>query len=259
MRFKIVLLVREEAFGNVLPVSYQFELSSCIYKKLTSDSSRYGSWLEQNGYTHHSNIKHKLFSLSNFYIPKLKVVEDRLHVLAKRVQLWISFLPEKGTEAYIQSLLVGQNLLIGDKKTQVSFTIESVEPVRSIDFVETVNYLSLSPIVVSCLRPNRSVEYISPGDPHYKEVLLAQLVDKYEHFYGHPFQGKPSCELNLLTDPKRKGIYIKRFTKDETKVIGYMYKFQLTLHPELHHLLYNTGLGDKVGLGFGCVEVLNHG
>ena len=49
---------------------------------------------------------------------------------------------------------------------------------------------------------------------------------------------------------------IKRFTKEESKIIGYMYKFKLTLHPVLHQLIHNTGLGDKVNLGFGCIEIL---
>ncbi|WP_455505530.1 CRISPR-associated endoribonuclease Cas6 [Coprobacter sp.] len=51
-------------------------------------------------------------------------------------------------------------------------------------------------------------------------------------------------------------MFIKRFTRDESKIIGYMYKFKLTLHPVLHQLIHNTGLGDKVNLGFGCIEIL---
>ena len=62
--------------------------------------------------------------------------------------------------------------------------------------------------------------------------------------------------FELLSEPKRKGIFIKRFTKEESKIIGYMYKFKLTLHPVLHQLIHNTGLGDKVNLGFGCIEIL---
>ncbi len=259
MRFKVVLLLHQEAFGNVLPVSYQFELSSCIHRKLTDDRDQYYEWLDKNNYEPSTSFKHKLFSLSNLYIPKIKVFEDRLHVLARRVQFWISFLPEVGTEEYVQNALAGQDLLIGDKKSQVYFSIESIEPISNMEFPETVDYLSLSPIVMSCPRSNKSVKYISPVDANYKRTLLSQLIDKYEHFYGEPFKEELVCDFELLSEPKRKGIFIKRFTPNETKIIGYMYKFRLKLNPSLHHLLYYTGLGDKVGLGFGCVEVINNG
>ncbi|MEG1615394.1 MAG: CRISPR-associated endoribonuclease Cas6 [Bacteroidales bacterium] len=256
MRFKIVLLVRSEAFGNVLPVSYQFELSSCIYKKLTENRQQYSEWLGLNGFAEDKNLKHKLFSLSNFYIPKIKVEEDRLHVLARKVQLWISFLPERGTKEFIENIFSNQTLLIGDRKTQVEFQVESIEENLKVDFSKSIEYLSLSPIVVSNLRQNKSIEYIGPEDPNYSESLLTILLDKYQHFYGKKFPYIPECSFELLSPAKRKGIFIKRFTGDETKIIGYMYKFRFKTHPVLQHLLYNTGLGDKVGLGFGCVEMI---
>ena len=257
MRFKIVLVVRNEMFGNVLPVSYQFELSSCIYRKLTENRRRYRDWLKMNGFIEDKNIKHKLFSLSNFYIPKIKVEEDRLHVLARKIQFWISFLPERGTAEFVRERLLNQELLIGDRKTQVDFWVESIEEIQKVDFPKTIDYLSLSPIVVSAMRHNHSVEYVSPEDPYYQDMLIDALLEKYRHFYGHDFPHKLDCNFELLSQPKRKGIFVKRFTNEETKVIGYMYKFRFKAHPSLHHLIYNTGLGDKVGLGFGCVEILN--
>lgn len=256
MRFKIVLFVQREEFGNVLPVSYQYELSSCIYRKLTENRTLYQDWLRKNGFEEERNLRYKLFSVSNFYVPKIKVEEDRLHILAKKIQLWISFLPERGTEEYIKRVLENQELLIGDRISQVRFTVESVEEIRKVDFAESVDYLSLSPIVVSTLRMNRSIEYIGPYDDGYCDILLDNILEKYYHFYGHEFPYNPQFRLDILNDPKRKGIFIKRFSMDETKVIGFMYKFRLTMHPTLQHLVYNTGLGDKVGLGFGCVEVI---
>ena len=32
MRFKLVLSVKSESFGSVLPVSYQYELSAAVYR-----------------------------------------------------------------------------------------------------------------------------------------------------------------------------------------------------------------------------------
>ena len=90
MRFKLVLSVQTELSGNILPVSYQYELSSCVHRILTEDRGAYEQWLGMNGFLPEMNTRYKLLSVSNFYIPKIKVEEDRLYVLAKRVQLWIS-------------------------------------------------------------------------------------------------------------------------------------------------------------------------
>ena len=256
MRFKIVLLVRN-SFGDILPVSYQYELSSCIYRKLTENHSLYLDWLNNNHLSEESNFKYKLFSLSNFYIPKIKVDNDRLRIMTHKIQFWISFLPESGTEQFLCSALLNQSILIGDKHSKVEFLVDSIQNVSKDSFSHSIDYLSLSPIVVSSVRPNKSVEYIAPSNPHYCEMLLTDLLDKYAHFYGHTFPYPSDFSFQLLSAPKRKGIYIKRFTQEEAKVIGYMYKFRIQVHPKLHELIYNTGLGDKIGLGFGCVEMLS--
>lgn len=105
MRFKLILSVRSDSYGNVLPVSYQYELSSCIYRKLRECPELYRNWLGMNGFFPEYDMKYRLFSISNFYIPKIKVEQDRLFVLARRIQMWISFLPERGTEEFVNTLL----------------------------------------------------------------------------------------------------------------------------------------------------------
>ena len=176
--------------------------------------------------------------------------------MAKRVQLWISFLPERGTAELLNHLFLGQTLLIGDRHSKVEFLVDEIIQNEMPDFTQTMNYLSLSPIVLANVRPNRSLEYIGPECPEYSQAFIQTILDKYAYFYRKEYASDFNFDLELLTPAKRKGIFIKRFTADETKIIGYMYKFKLTLPPVLHRLIYNTGLGEKVNLGFGCVEVL---
>ncbi|MFL1683515.1 CRISPR-associated endoribonuclease Cas6 [Coprobacter secundus] len=256
MRFKLILSVKPESFGNVLPVSYQYELSSCIHRKLTDNMGLYVEWLQQNGFISDLSSRYRLFSISNFYIPRIKVEVDRLCILARRVQLWISFLPVRGTRELVEQIFLGQDLLIGDRHSKVEFVVDEIMEIEDPDYKQTMDYLSLSPIVFANVRPNRSIEYIGPDSPEYQDILLDTILEKYEYFYRKEFPHNLQFGFELITPPKRKGIFIKRFTPDETKIIGYMYKFRLTLHPTLHRLIYNTGLGEKINLGFGCVEVL---
>ncbi|MBQ8424136.1 MAG: CRISPR-associated endoribonuclease Cas6 [Coprobacter sp.] len=255
MRFKLVLTVQSEFTGNVLPVSYQYELTSCVHRILTEDRVAYEQWLGMNGFLPEMNTRYKLMSVSNLYIPKIKVEEDRLCILAKRVQLWISTMPERGTEEFIQRAFLGREILLGDRRSQVAFKIDEIHKSEPVEYTETMSYLSLSPIVISCMRNNRSFEYIGPDCPDYEEFLMQSILEKYQYFYGKEFPYEFDFKLELIAPPKRKGIFIKRFTREESKVIGYMYKFKLTLHPILQELIHKTGLGDKISLGFGCIEI----
>ncbi len=257
MRFKLVLLVQEKSHSSILPVSYQYELSSCIHRKLMQNTDAYGMWRQLNGFAETPTTKHRLISISNLYIPKIKVEGDRLHILTKRVQLWISLLPERGTHEFIHSVFTDQLLTIGDKHSQVEFKVESIVERQIEPMQQSQSYISLSPIVFINSRTNKSIEYLAPNHPDYTKYLQTNLLEKYKHFYGKEFDQDPTCHIELLSEPKRKGIFIKRFTPYECKVIGYMYKFQLTAHPILQNLLYNTGMGDKVNIGFGCIEILN--
>ena len=157
MRFKLVLSVQSEVATQRSTVSYQYELSSCVHRILTEDSVAYEQWLGMNGFLPEMNTRYKLLSVSNFYIPKIKVEEDRLYVLAKKVQLWISTLPERGSEAFIRGAFEGRNILVGDRKSQVAFKIDEIFKSEPVEYKETMTYLSLSPIVVSCMRANHSL------------------------------------------------------------------------------------------------------
>lgn len=253
MRFKLILAVKSRSYGNVLPVSYQYELSACIYHRLTGNKEAYREWVGFNGFEPSDHIRQRILSVSNLYIPRIKVEGDRLQILAPKVQLWVSLLPERYTEAYIESMLGGEIFTIGDRVSKVEFQVIHIERCAEPQLATTSCYISLSPIVFTEIN-NHCVRYISPEDSGYEKVVLQSLLSKYEFFYGKEFPYETSCSIELISPPKRKGIYIKRFTDREVKVIGYMYKFKLTTHPILHKLMYCVGFGEKVNLGFGCIE-----
>lgn len=257
MRFKLILAVKSRAYGNVLPVSYQYELSACIYHRLTGNAAAYGEWVGLNGFDSSDHIRQRILSVSNLYIPKIKVEGDRLCILAPKVQLWVSLLPERYTEAYVDSMLQGITFTIGDRISKVEFEVLQIDKCPELPSITTGCYIALSPIVFTD-STGYSARFLSPEDEGYETVVLQSLLSKYAFFYGKEFPYEATCSIELFSTPKRKGIYIKRFTDREVKVIGYMYKFKLTTHPILHKLMYCIGFGEKVNLGFGCVETTNH-
>ncbi len=258
MRFKLVLSVNAEKCGNVLPVSYQYELSAAIYRRLCTHIDDYTRWLSSNGFAPIDDLRNRLFSFSNLYIPHIRVEGDRLQILVKKVQMWISFLPVRGTYEFVQQLFSGMKLVLGDKYSRVALEVEQIVECPEPTFEREMSYLALSPIVFILTRSNYSAEYISPESDGYLDCFKQNLLNKYERVFGFPYEGELDISLELLSTPKRKGIFMMRFTPDESKVIGYMYKFKLTADPIFHQLIYETGVGDRINLGFGCVEILRN-
>lgn len=88
MRFKLILEVNRKAFGNLLPLNYQYEQSAAIYKILASASEEYANWLHDNGYKFGRGKRFKLFTFSPFKIEKRKVFfnEERIAILCDMIE-----------------------------------------------------------------------------------------------------------------------------------------------------------------------------
>jgi CRISPR-associated endoribonuclease Cas6 len=65
-------------------------------------------------------------------------------------------------------------------------------------------------------------------------------------------------QIKVLTDrPRRRGIKIKAFTPEETKIIAYDFDFEITAPPELIQLGIIAGFGGENALGFGATKLMN--
>lgn len=257
MRFKVSLIVQPEEQGAILPVSYQYELTACIHRLFTTDKNALSEWLSANCLTIEDSKRVKLYSLSNLYVPRIFVEGDRLHVNVPRVQFWISFAHDNGTEAFVRNCLQDRHILLGDRISRVAFTIGDISIVSPIEYEETMDYQAMSPIVVTGMRPNNSVEFLDPQKPVFTQFLFESLIEKYEKLYHRRYTGSREFELTMLMPPRRKGIFVHHYTPQEQKVIGYLLKFRITMDKELQKLAYTLGIGDRIEQGFGYLELLN--
>ena len=85
MRFKLTLNVNKNAFGNRLPINYQYEQSAVIYRILASGNEQFAMWLHENGYQLESGKRFKLFTYSPFKVEKRRIVNDRLILLSDTI------------------------------------------------------------------------------------------------------------------------------------------------------------------------------
>jgi len=253
MRFKVTFRVNKNAYGNELPISYQYELSAWIYSVIAKSDNLYASWLHDNGFSNY-NRRFKMFAYSNLS-PHCKVIGDRMVIQNETMHFILSFLPEKSTEKFVKGIFAENRFALGDKRSRVQFQVDSIEilPIPA-QFGKSYEFQTLSPVVISTKRDDGTIEYLSPEGDGYGKLLINNLKQKYSAFYEKPFDGDEYFEFKLTSLIRPRLITIKADTPKMTKVKGFNYKFKLSADYRLIQIMYEAGLGEKNAIGFGMVE-----
>ena len=259
MRFKLSLSLDSQAFGNLLPANYQYELSAWIYHTLSRGDAGYSQWLHQNGYSQDQK-QFRLFNFSNLQIPKLRMEGDRIVLLSDTADLFLTFLPEEATEPFIKGTFASQSFTIGDRRSKVQWHVRSIEMLASPALHETMTFHTLSPMVITRRREDGGVDYLNPEDPKIGPALIGKylaetLRSKYRAFYQEDIDAPYTPDFAILSPAKKKKITIKTGTPQQSDIVGYLCRFRITLPLPLMHILYETGAGEKGSMGFGIVEV----
>ncbi|MEM6632617.1 MAG: CRISPR-associated endoribonuclease Cas6, partial [Bacteroidota bacterium] len=102
MQFRITLRLKQP--GQLLPLSYQYELSAWIYHLLEQANSDFAKFLHEEGYLA-GKKRFKLFVFSNLHIPHggYTILDDRMKIHAREISFVISFLVPQAA----QDLLMG--------------------------------------------------------------------------------------------------------------------------------------------------------
>lgn len=257
MRFKITLQLQPEAMGREMPINYQYPLQSAIYRTLASSDLEFSTWLHENGYQQQGK-RFKLFTFSNLIVPQYGIDRQRERLIVKSdlVVLYISFLPERSTQQFIQGLFQQQVIQVADYLSCVQFVVREIQVMPPLDYHPDMTFKTLSPVCISCRNEQNNMDYLAPSDSRYELGILTGLLARYDVIHGKPFSGTPYCHLQVLGQPKSVLVRIKAATPDETRVRGYRFHFKVDLPEELMQIAYESGLGEKGSMGFGMVEVV---
>lgn len=277
MRFKLILNVEKQARGTLLPLNYQYELASAIYKILANADQQYSDWLHKNGFMFENRKSFKLFTFSRFKIEKRRIVKgsDRLQILSDSVEWELSFLPQQATRDFIQGVFSNRVFEIGDRKSSVLFSVREIVRVDPPEFREEMTFRTMSPLCLRKTDQNREVDYLSPEEEVASFVLFNGLKDKYRLSLQPQVSGNESvsadsenvfadssdisienCGLTVLDEPKSVLVKIKANTPEETFVRGFICTFRVRAPKELMRVMYEGGAGSLCSLGFGCLRVI---
>jgi CRISPR-associated endoribonuclease Cas6 len=256
MRFKLLLNIHQNVFGNALPLSYQYELSAYIYHTLAKGNADYAEWLHQNGFRYEEK-PFRLFTFSNLLIPQISIDKEhgRLLLNSDTATLIISFLPERSTEEFVKGVFAEQVFTLGDKVSKVQFTVQQVEVLPTPDFNGELRGETLSPLCLSTKNDEGKIHYFSAADPEAGGAIVNNLINKYAAFYGTPYSGSMDFEWETLSEPRSKLITIKSGSAQQTKIKASLCRFRFKADNELLKIAYETGIGEKGSQGFGCITV----
>lgn len=264
MRFRLKLKFNKPSGAVTLPINYQYPVSSWIYKTIHEGNNEFASWLHEKGYIDNKR-KYKLFSFSQLEIDKFSTDKDRLLINNPEAEMIINFVAQEAAEPFIKGLFQQKHGSIGDKISQSTFNITHIEKLQEPVFDDQMILKTLSPLVVSKTPENREGTpiYLQPDDLDFARIMYDNLVNKYTAWMlcnanaGITFHtGRDTrFEFKLLSTPKPRLITIKANTPQQTKVRGYMMKFEVKAPADLLRMGYYAGFGEKNSLGFGCVGV----
>ncbi|MBU0763843.1 MAG: CRISPR-associated endoribonuclease Cas6 [Bacteroidetes bacterium] len=255
MRFS--LSISTDSLQNILPVNYQYELSSCIYRVLNTGNPEFADFLHEKGYLS-DNGRFRLFCFSNLIIPEYRLEKDRLRIISPEATLIVSFYPIEAIGSFVTGIFNDQQFTLGDRNSRAAFRIRTVEKQNEPAFTDDMRFRLLSPIHVVRSNPFTpgKTDHLSPEHKDFAPNLFDNLVRKYNAYHAAKEFETRTFSIELLSEPKQKLISIKAGSPQESKLKGYLFDFRLKAAPELIRIGYYAGFGKENSQGFGCGEVI---
>lgn len=260
MKFTITLQALEK--NAVLPINYQYPLSSWIYKVLEHGDPVLAQLLHQEGYAE-GKRRYKFYSFSELRTVQHRIERDRLILLHPEIHFSIHFLAEQAAQVMVMGLFKESgSFFLGDKISGARFALRSIQMDMLPPLGESIDLFTVSPVVVSTIidtpEGKLSREYLRPFDEAYAPQIIANLERKFAAAQTAGLisgeTGTPQFEL-LSNEAKEKKIDLMPGTPQYTRVRGYKYRFRLHGSQELLKLALLAGVGEKNAMGFGGVEL----
>lgn len=258
---RIKLSLKQGRTNQLIPINYQYALSSFIYHTIEASDSEYSKWLHNKGYTDGSK-KFKLFTFSMLNIPKRNLENGKLRILSDEMELTVSMISDKTIEHFIIGMFENQKMKIYDNENEAVFFIKTVEQIPEPDFKKQNIFKTISPIVLTQRTLHNGKEsqyYMGPLDENYIQYLENNLKEKSKVYYNSKDESDKYKldSFKVIGDVKTKLIKIKEDKADMTEIRGFIFKFEITGDIELIRMGYEAGFGKSCSLGFGCVNSVN--
>ena len=256
MRFELTL--NRTAKQRMLPMDYQYYISAWIYKVLKQADRSFAGFLHEKGYGQSETKLYKLFCFSrlNFGKPKIWKEKKLFEIPAHEIKLQISFDVNEAAANFIKGIFMQQEFYLGDKFNGIDFKVAGVQALAVPHFSETMHYRLQTPWVVSYKTENyKYPQYLSPGDENFETLAIKHIVEKYNNTRNGIPVLPGQIKLNRKSGFKRAGFVMKPGTKEQSRIVGNLFEFELAAPAEVQQMVWNAGISEKSSSGFGWCEI----
>ncbi|MEM9822463.1 MAG: CRISPR-associated endoribonuclease Cas6 [Bacteroidota bacterium] len=248
--------------NQVLPINYQYLISSWIYRTLGNADATYAGRLHDLGYDFGSK-KYKLFTFGPL-VPVLYQIDqkNRAFILRKGPsQLQLSFFVDEALQKFVLGLFQNQQFVLRSGRFGAAMVVQEAITLPPPFFKTSMRFRTLSPVCIGAYEANQEhAQYRSPLDKDYAQLLLMNLWRKQQAI------SKKRIGVGEALLPLGRHGHFECLSKVRSKLItfkknqyrGYHFDFSLTAPTDLLELGYYAGFGEKnSGVGMGMVQVLN--
>lgn len=257
-----ILTLNKRSDRAIIPINYQYPLSSAIYKILNKGDAEYSQFLHEKGY----GKGYKFFTFSDLK-GNFKREDDRLNLLDSSMQLKVCFHLPEASRTFVEGLFKSETIVIGDKRSKAEFTVQSIVAqvptiyeVRDENEIIQVTVKPESPIVAGPKNEKGNYDFKAPDEDGFIESLIYSWREKIAAAYD-PISASEAllmAEVEFYKNPFRsKLIHIKDGAKGNTQIRGFEnFKLKLIAEKRFLDLAFNAGLGLYSAQGRGCVGVV---
>lgn len=256
MRFQITF--NRVGRPRMLPIDYQYYISAWIYKVFGNADSDFADFLHGQGYTDGFRyFKHFCYSPLGLGKATLWKEKSLLEVHNDTVYLEISFYLHDTAEKFIIGLFNNQSVYLGDRFNGIDLKVSLVERLPEFQIKRKMTYKALSPVVAGYYsEKGKYVEYISPENEHFESLMYNNFEHKFKSLPNNIINW-PGNEMSfkLLSKPRPKLITISPGSREENKIRGFLFDFELEAPEITHNMILSSGFMEKNASGFGWCTV----
>ncbi len=249
MRIKLTLEANRPV---VIPINYQYPLSSAIYNMLQRADARYAGQLHEKGYELGSK-KFKLFTFSSLYPDFYKLQGRQMLIAPGNVDLYIGSLKNEFLINFAEGVFCNNVLRISTGELM----IRQAEAIRAPEFKRSMRFRCLSPVVATTKEEvdgQLRQRDCRLEEDKYRENIIKNLYSKYELIYGKSVEEKDFRIFYNSKDMERYGRG-KLIGFKNSFIKGFLCPFEASGSPELMRVMWEVGAGEKNSGGFGMVDI----
>ena len=215
---------------GVLPISYNYYLGSFVIRTIERVDEELAARL-------HAASPFKPYTFSRL-LGRAIEKNGYLRFNSRKIVWYFSSI----CSDVVKSLLKG---LLSRREHKIQGFRFSVEGFEYVDFPggEVLDFNSLSPVAVSIKQDGKKV-FLDPSQEKFLEELLLNAKRKAEHFLG-----ENEVSLSVAIEKARPHL----LTVKGSRILSFDLEGTLEGEKDVIELLWNVGLGEKNGLGFGMV------